>query len=47
MPRRKEEGSNAIYWIAMMLIGVLLLKGFGILSARARARLLPKELSIG
>ena len=31
MPRRKEEGNNAIYWLAVILIGVLLLKGFGIL----------------
>jgi glucose uptake protein GlcU len=28
---KKTEGSNAVYWIAMILIGVLLLKGFGIL----------------
>lgn len=31
MPRKKEEGSNTVTWIAIILIVVLILKGVGIL----------------
>jgi hypothetical protein len=33
MPRRRNEGNNAVYLVAVLLIGVLLLKGLGILKA--------------